>query len=183
MNLEQLFNSDVETVKLRLIVIFGQTNQYRVKGIFAGERWQLLEDRSAMVEVTQAEIDRLCQANGWVQDQPSRVSTMDFIYPFKRNDGQHAYRLTSRSTEQGQARKLRNMAEVDYGAASPSVDMNWTSAADAISYGVRVGAYMTQEEAKRAYFALRSQVNPTTAAQMFTPWLAQCNELTMQSVF
>ena len=175
--LEQLFQTNSEVIKLKMIVLFGEVNQYRLKGIFNGNRWQMIESRDDMLEVTQAQIDALCRIHGWVQGQPNRSSTMDFIYTFTRPAGQVAFKLHSRSTEQGHSRHLRTMAERDYGVApEPVISTDWKSAGEAIAYGVRSGAYMTQEEAKQSYFQLRENVQPTSAAQMFTQWLRVCQE-------
>lgn len=173
--LEQLFQTEAEQIKIRLIVIFGVS--YRLKGVFAGERWQMAENREDMPEVTQAQIDALCRIHGWQQAQPSRVSTMDFIYTFTREAQPAAFSLHSRSTEQGHSRHLRLLAERDYGtAAAPSLSTEWKTAKDAISYGARRGAFMDEDESRKAYFAMRDKIQPTTPEQIFRPWLELCRD-------
>lgn len=173
--LEQLFQTDAEQIKIRLIVIFGVS--YRLKGIFAGERWQTVERREDMPEVTQAQIDALCRIYGWQQAQPSRVSTMDFLYTFTREAQPAAFSLHSRSTEQCRSRHLRLLAERDYGTvAAPALSTDWKTAKDAIAYGVRCGAFMDEDDSRKEYFAMRDKIQPTTPEQIFKPWLALCQE-------
>ena len=173
--LEQLFQTNAEQIKIRLIVIFGVS--YRVKGIFSGERWQMVERREDMAEVTQAQIDALCRIYGWQQTQPSRVSTMDFIYTFTREAQPTTFSLHSRSTEQGHSRHLRLLAERDYGTvAAPVLSTDWKTAKDAIAYGVRCGAFMDEDDSRKAYFAMRDRIHPTTPEQIFKPWLELCQE-------
>lgn len=179
--LEQLFaNTAADTVKIRLLVIYGHS--YRVKAIFDNGRWKPIDEREDMPEVTQAQMDALCRLYGWVQDQPSRVSTLDYIYTFKRPAGQVAYSLHSRSTEQGHSRHLRTMAEQQYGTvAAPVLSTDWKTAKDAIAYGSRSGAFMDEDASRKAYFAMRDRIQPTEPAQIFTPWLALCQSRVVSS--
>lgn len=175
--LEQLFaDQSAEQVKFKAIVIFGQS--IRVKAIFTNGRWQTFTSREDLIEITQTQIDALCRIYGWQQGQPSRVSTMDFLYTFERPAGQVAFGLRSKAVEQNHSRHLRNLAEQHYGPAvitQPSTD--WKSAKEAIAYGVRVGAFMDDDEARKAYFSMRDRIQPTEPAQIFRPWLELCRDL------
>ena len=173
--LEQLFQTDADQIKIRLIVIFGVS--YRLKGVFAGERWQMTERREDMTEVTPAQIDALCHRYGWQQAQPSRVSTMDFIYTFTREAQPAAFGLHSRSTEQNRSRFIARLAERDYGTVtSPVLSTDWKTAKEAIAYGVRCGAFMDEDESRKEYFSMRDSIKPTEPSQIFGPWLELCRD-------
>lgn len=104
MNLETVFTTapaDCEEIRMSCRVYYKSPVIYILTGwLHVGSTWQRIEAQADQPEINQTQLDNITAISGWVMDsRPSRKSTTEFIYTFRRDAGdKHAFGLHSKTT-------------------------------------------------------------------------------------
>lgn len=61
-------------------------------------------ERNDQLCFTQTQLDAVLQKYGWAMGQPQRRGTTEFVYSFSPANGQHCFRLSSKSAEVSERR-------------------------------------------------------------------------------
>lgn len=90
--------ADCEEVRLSVRRIYID-NSYTLTGfIYFGEGrvWQRFEAQRDQVAICQEALKAAAQLNGWaMEERPSKRSSLEFLYTFRRAQGAYEYRLES----------------------------------------------------------------------------------------
>lgn len=87
-----------EEVRLSVRVLYDNKSYTLTGFLYFGEGrvWQRFEAQRAQVALCQEALKAAAQLNGWaMEERPSRRSSLEFLYTFRRARGAYEYRLES----------------------------------------------------------------------------------------
>lgn len=102
--LETIFSTapaDCEEIRISCRVYYKTPVMYILTGwLHVGQTWQRIEAQADQPEITQGQLDRALLDTGWnMDDRPTRRSTTEFVYAFKRATGKFGFSLHSKNVD------------------------------------------------------------------------------------